>query len=186
MHAFQEAHAPSIGSYMCGRTTTVPEDKTLKSVFDYAKQGPLSGGEFPTLPAVYATFVEHFPNSHPPQSDQTADLVTYANGMLTLSADKKTLSGEFKLWRNKLAPGSPEFFGSPPTPPDAFDDADSDISVLISVSEAGKATQQRKLKGKAIGGMPPIALSAAYQEGMFVERSGSGMRSLSFTLGTTV
>src|SRR5436305_7580871 len=83
------------------RRLNMPDDTTLQSVFDYAKQGPLSGGEFPTLAAIFATFVEHFPNSHPPGSSKgSADLVTYVNGRLTLSQNKKTLSGEFRLWRN--------------------------------------------------------------------------------------
>jgi len=160
-------------------------DATLKSVFDYARQGPLSGGEeFPTLPAVFVTFVEHFPNSHPPGSTGSADLVTYANGEVALSPDKKTLSGEFKLWRNVFDPGSPGFFGSPPMPPDAFDDIGNNMTVSISVSESGQATHQRKLKGKPVGGMPPWPLGSTYENGLFVEKSTSGVRSLSFTLGS--
>jgi hypothetical protein len=161
-------------------------DTTLQSVFNYAKQGPLSGGEFPTLPAVFVTFVEHFPNSHPPGSQESADLVTYANGLMTLSQNKKILSGEFKVWRNAFDSGSLGFFGSPPTPPDAFADADSTVTVAITVSDSGQVTHQRKIKGKPIGGMPPVPLNAAYENGLFVEKFKSGVRSLSFTLGTTV
>jgi hypothetical protein len=164
----------------------MPNDTTLQSVFDYAKQGPLSGGEFPTLPAVFVTFVEHFPNSHPPGSSKgSADLVTYANGQMMLSQNKKTLSGEFMLWRNAFDPGSPGFFGSPPTPPDAFDDAASKLTVSISVSDSGKVTHQRKLNGNPIGGMPPTPMNATYDNSLLVEKTTSGVRSLSFTLGTT-
>ena len=69
----------------------MPDDTTLKSIFDYAKQGPLSGGDFPSKPTVLATFVEHFPKSHPTSNKDSADLVTYANGQLTLSSNKKAV-----------------------------------------------------------------------------------------------
>jgi hypothetical protein len=155
----------------------MPNDATLKSVFDLAKQGP-SGGEFPSLPVVFATFVEHFSNSHPASNKDSADLVTYSNGQLRLSADKKTLSGEFKLWRN--------IFKSDQTgPPDAFADPRTELTILLSVSQSGQASYQKKLKGKPIGGVPPLPLAASYENGLFVEKSQSGVRSLSFTLGTT-
>jgi len=163
----------------------MPNDTTLQSVFDYAKQGPLSGGEFPTLPAVYATFVEHFPNSHPPGSTKDSeDLVTYAHGLLKLSQNKKKLSGEFRLWRNIFDPGSPAFFGSPPTPPDAFDDAAGPLTIAINVSDSGQVTYQRKLNGTPIGGAPFFPMNAVYENRLFVEKF-TGVRSLSFTLGTT-
>jgi hypothetical protein len=144
----------------------MPNDTTLQSVFDYAQQGPLSGGEFPSLPAVFVTFVEHFPNSHPPGSQDAADLVTYASGRVTLSQNKKTLSGELKLWRNAFDPGSPGFFDSPPTPPDAFDDVGGPLTVAISIADSGKVTHQRKLKGNPIGGVPPFPLNAIYENGL--------------------
>ena len=160
-------------------------DVTLKAVFDYAKQPQLSSGELPQFAAVYATFVEHLPNLHPPKDEGEADLVTYANGRLTLSQDKKTLTGELRLWRNSFDPGSPGFVGAPGSPPDAFDDAASELTVMITVSDAGKVTHQRRIKGKPIGAMPPVPMNATYDAGLFVEKTTTSLRSLSFTLGTT-
>jgi len=109
------------------------DDTTIKSLFDHAKQGPIGSGEFPHQPTVYATLVEHFSNSpHPPGSEESADMVLYANGPLTLSQDKKTLSGEFRLWRNIHTPEMPDFSGGPPTPEDAFADQNEKLSVVIS------------------------------------------------------
>lgn len=160
-------------------------DTTLKSVFDHAKQGQLSSGEFPKFAAVRATFVEHFPNSHPPQATETADLVTYANGLLTLSANKKKLSGELKLWRNRFVAGMPQFFDAPATDDDAFADEDGPLTVVISVTDAGAATHQRRLNGNPIGGLPPAKIDATFQNAMFVETGPASVRSLSFTLGST-
>lgn len=160
----------------------MPEDTTIKSIFDYARGGP-EGQEFPTYPAVYATFVQHSPNSHPPGGGQTADLVFYANGRLELSSDKKKLTGELKLWRNEHRQGTPVFFDAPAKEEEAFDDIDGKLTVAIAVSDSGQVTHQRKLKGKSIGGTPPFKLNANYTNAMYVEADGSGMTSLSFTLG---
>ena len=62
-------------------------------------------------------------------------------------------------------------------------DASSPLTVLLAVNDAGKATHQRKLNGTPVGGMPPVALAATYDSGLMVEKSGSSLRSLSFTLG---
>ncbi len=165
-------------------------DTSLKSVFDYAKQGPLNDSEFPTLPTVFATFVEHFPNSHPSGSAKNAsDLVTYANGEMKLSANKKILSCDIKLWRNIFDPGSPDL-GSGSTPPDAFDHVNDGLTVTISVSDTGQVTHQRKKNGIPISIFPntpsiPFPLNAVYENSLFVEKSEIGVRSLSFTLGTT-
>ncbi len=158
------------------------DDTTIKSLFDHAKQGPIGSGEFPHQPTVYATLVEHFSNSpHPPGSEESADMVLYANGPLTLSQDKKTLSGEFRLWRNIHTPEMPDFSGGPPTPEDAFADQNEKLSVVISISVRGVATYQRKISGKPI--VPPKGWSATYQDGLFVEKSKGNVKSLSFTLG---
>jgi hypothetical protein len=106
---------------------------------------------------------------------------------MTLSANKKTLSGEFKYWRNVHVDGFPGFFGSPPIPEDAFVDDDplDEHTVALSVSDTGQATYQSKLKGKPVGSMPPWPLNAIYENGLFVEKSTTGVKSLSFTLGIT-
>ena len=162
-------------------------DTTLESVFEYAKQGAASKCAVAEIPTVFATFVEHFPNSHPPgSSEYAADLVTYANGPLKLSPDQKTLSGEFKLWRNAFTPGAPGFFESLGTTPDVFDDVNGHLTVAITVSACGKVTYQRKLKGQPVAGLPPTPMVATYENALFVEKSRHGVRSLSFTLGTTV
>lgn len=166
-----------------GRRFDMPNDTTLKSVFDYAKQGPLSSGDFPEVAAVYATLVEHSPNSQPPGGSTSADLVTYASGPMTLSGNKKILSGEFKRWRNVHYPGSPAIFGSTAVPEDAFADVSGKGTVLISVSDTGQVTYQPKINGKPIGGQPPKPLNATYENGLFVEKSTGGVKSLSFTLG---
>jgi hypothetical protein len=44
------------------------DDTTIKSLFDYAKQGPLGGGEFPSFPVVFFTLVRQFP---PPGTGRT-------------------------------------------------------------------------------------------------------------------
>jgi hypothetical protein len=155
-------------------------DTTLKSLFDHAKQ-PAQDPSIGLYPKVYATFVEHYANSHP-SGDASADLVAYAQGELKLSSNQKTLSGEFQLWRNKFNPGSPPFFDSPATPPDAFADVDSPVTVFISVSDSGQASLQKKLKGKPIGGMPPAPLNATYKDGLFVEQYSGAVKSLSFSL----
>jgi hypothetical protein len=158
----------------------MPNDTTLKSVFDYAKGPPIIDGEFPTWPVVYATFVEHFSNSHPRLDvlPGGADLVTYANGPLTLSANEKVLSGECKLWRNKDYQGDDGGLGQPPTPPDVFRDAP--WTVTITVMDSGQATWQRKTsKGHF---EPLFPMNAVYDHGLFVERETGTVRSLSFTL----
>lgn len=159
-------------------------DTTLKSIFDHAKKGLLSSGEFAEMAAVRATFVEHFPNSHPPQGTETADLVTYANGLLTLSANKKKLSGELQVWRNRFVGSQPNFDGTLTTD-DAFADEGGPLTVVISVTDAGAATHQRRLNGNPIGGMAPAKLVATFENAMFVEKANGSLRSLSFTLGST-
>ena len=158
----------------------MPNDTTLQSVFDYAEQGKVPGGGNLKY-AVYATYVAHFPNSHPPQGDETADLVTYASGPLTLSDDKQSLSGEFTVWRNIHTPAVGGDVA--PAPEDYFPWETKQATIAISVSSAGQATTQQKLKGKPIGGVGPMALNATYQSGMFTETSAGGVRSLSFTFG---
>lgn len=147
----------------------MPNDTTLKSVFDYAIQGPSSGGAFPTLPALFVTFVKHSANSHPQGGTTSDDLVTYAYREVTLPPDKETLPGELKLWRNVFDPGSPGFFGSPPTPRDGVDDVDSKLTVAISVSDSGLSAHQRKLKGKPISGIPLAAIGSLCENDLFVE-----------------
>jgi hypothetical protein len=159
------------------------DDTTIKSLFDHAKKEPTGPGEFPNQPTVFATFVEHFSNIHPPGSEETADSVNYANGPLKLSQNKLTLTGEFRLWRNIYTPEMPNFSGGPPTPEDAFDDKSEKGTVVISVSNTGKVTSQRKVSGKPIGGMPPQAWAATYQDGLFIEKSTGSVKSLSFTFG---
>jgi hypothetical protein len=160
-------------------------DTTLASVFEYAQQGAVAPGQAAEVPTVFATFVEHFPNSHPPgSSEQSADLVTYGNGPLALSVDQRTLSGEFKLWRNAFTPGAPGFFEMLGTSPDVFDDVNGHLTVAITVSVSGKVTHQRKLKGEPVAGLPPATMAATYENALFVEKSRHGVRSLSFTLGT--
>jgi len=159
----------------------MPEDKTLQAVFDHAKQGIIDSQEHNLIANVFAKFLEHFPNSHPPGSTKSsADLVTYANGQMTLSQNKKILSGEFKLWRNIFDP-APFLVGAA----DAFDDANSQLTVVISVSDSGQVTHQRKIKGQPIGGMPPALMNAIYENGLFVEKTIGAVRSLSFTLEYT-
>jgi hypothetical protein len=161
----------------------MPNDTTIKSLFDYAKGSPT--GEFPRRPTVFATFVAHAPDSHP-GGDTTADLVKYANGPLTLSSDQKKLAGEMKLWRNKenftVLPG--DDLGAQVK--DVFYDV-SDVTIVISVSDSGQATLQEKLRGTPIGHMPPFALDAVYDKGKYVENdSGGQLKSLSFTFGSVM
>ena len=165
---------------------TTANDTSIQSLFAYAKQGPLNPGkDFPIYPAVYVTFVEQFANSHPPGSaNASSDLVTYTNGALKLSADKKTLTGELKVWRNIHDAGSPAIFDLPARPEDAFQKVDDQVTVLVSVSDAGKVTYQRKLKGNPIGGMPPATLNASYNNGLLVEQGQGSVRNVSFTLGS--
>jgi len=161
----------------------MPNDTTLKSVFDHAKLGILNPGkDFPSSAVVYATFVEHLPDSHPSGSPDSADKVNYSNGALKLSADKKTLSGEFQRWSNVFVPTNP--FADVPTPPDVFPNPGTRPTVAITVSDSGQVTYQPKLDGKPIGGMPPFQLNAVYNNGLFVENQATGVRSLSFTLGS--
>jgi hypothetical protein len=164
----------------------MPDDTSIKSLFDHAKGPKLGGGEFPSYPVVYATWIEQFANSHPPKGKETSDLVTYANGQLKLSADKKTLTGEVKLWRNVYDPAQPSFFDSPSKPANAFADETGPLTVLLTITDAGKVTYQRKLNGKPVMGLPPVTLNGTYDSGLVVEKSGSSLRSLSFTLGWTV
>lgn len=163
----------------------MPDDTSIKSLFDHAKLQPQGGGEFPAYPVVSATWIEQFANAHPPKGKESSDLVTYANVQLKLSADKKRLVGEAKLWRNVYEPAQPAAFGSPAKPADAFADAASKGTILLEITDAGKVTHQRKVNGKPIGGMPPIALKATYDSGIMVEKDFSTLRSLSFTLGWT-
>jgi hypothetical protein len=159
------------------------KDTSLQDVFNYAKQGPLSGGDFPMRPAVYVTFVEHLGNVQT-TGESTTDLVRYGNGLMTLSTDKRTLSGEFKLWRNIYVQGSGSFEGGPATPEDVFADSSTKLTIAITVSDSGQVTHLMKVNGKPIGGMGPVLLDAEYAYGLFVENSGGGsVRSLSFTLG---
>jgi hypothetical protein len=161
----------------------MPNDTTLKSVFDHAKLGVLNPGkDFPSVAVVYATLVEHLPGSHPSGSPDSADKVNYSNGPLKLSADKKTLSGEFQRWSNVFVPTNP--FADVQTPPDVFPNPGSRPTVAITVSDSGQVTFQPKLDGKPIGGMPPVTLDAVYDNGLFVEKQTTGLRSLSFTLGS--
>jgi hypothetical protein len=165
----------------------MPNDTTLKSVFDYAKGGPLSGGEHPQLPAVFATYVEHWPDFHLTDGKTAltdADLVGYANGPLTLSADKKTLSGEFKLWRNRFNDGFQNPIGGVSIPDDAFADVKGKATIRISVSDSGQATLQKGINHVPIGGMPPELLKATFTNAIFVNVEVDGVRSLSFTLGS--
>lgn len=165
---------------------TTANDTSIQSLFDYAKQGALNPGkDFPIYPAVYVTFVEHFANSHPPGSaNASSDLVTYTNGRLKLSADKKTLSGELKVWRNIHDAGSPAIFDMPARPEDAFQKVEDQVTVAVTVTDTGKFTYQRKLKGNPIGGMPAATLNASYNNGLMVEQGQGSVRNLSFTLGS--
>jgi hypothetical protein len=159
----------------------MPNDTTIKSLFDYAKQPPVGDPSINLGPTVFATYVSHAPNSHPPGSGTSADLVQYANGALALSSDGKKLTGDLKVWRNIETMNFT--FDGPLTPPDQFDDPKSKVTIAISISDSGQATQQRKLNGTPIGGQPPNVLNATFANAMFVEKSPSGMQSLSFTLG---
>ena len=161
----------------------MPDDTSLESVFAYAKQGPLSGGEFPTYPAVFVTFVEHFANVHPPGTP--SDLVTYASGRMTLSQDKKKLAGEFKKWRSIFDPGYPALFDSPARPPDVFDDVSGPLTVAITISDSGQVTYQNKRHGTPVGSLPPSVMEAVYENGLFVEKTETQVRSLSFTFGSS-
>jgi hypothetical protein len=162
----------------------MPNDTTLKSVFDYAKIPLIVVGEFPFEPVVRATYVEHAANQHPPNGDTTADRVWYANGPLTLSANKKELSGEMKVWSNYYKPGgSPPFSNQPSAPEDEFAEDDSKRTVRITVTEDGQAWRQYKVNGS---GFPfGTAIDATFENAMFVEKSPGFMRSLSFTLDST-
>jgi hypothetical protein len=164
----------------------MPNDTTLKSVFDHAKSPPTGGGEFQSKGVVYATYVEHAANQHPKDGDTTADRVWYANGLLTLSANKKELSGEMKVWSNYHHPGGPLPFAEPPRvePADAFAEDGSKRTVRIRVAETGQAWREHKVNGS--GSAIPIALNATFDNAMFVEKGPGSMRSLSFTLGSTV
>jgi hypothetical protein len=159
----------------------MPDDISITSVFDYAKSPPRKDRDIPSPPTVYATYVEHVPNSHPKSSAGSADLVVYANGALTLSADKKTLTGELKLWRNFYQPSSP--LDGQPAAEDVFVDMHDNLTVAISVTDGGQATYLKNLKGHPIGGFGPTALDAKFDNAIFIENSAYGMRSLSFTLG---
>lgn len=154
-------------------------DTSIDSLFVYAS-GPSQGsGDASPRQTVVATFVEHFANLQPPRGE-AADLVAYASGPLQLSSDGNTLSGELRMWRNIM---TPEFtFLDANRPADAFADARSQSSVIISVARTGTATYRKMLKGKPIGGFPAIALKANYQSGLLVELSAGLVRSLSFTL----
>lgn len=165
---------------------TTLNDTSIKSLFDYAKQGALNPGkDFPIYPAVYVTFVEQFADSHPPgTANGSSDLVTYTNGRLKLSADKKMLSGELKVWRNIHDAGSPAIFDMPARPEDAFQKVEDQVTVAITVSDTGVVTYQRKLKGQPIGGMPPATLNASYDHGLMVQKAQGSVRNLSFTLGS--
>ena len=159
-------------------------DTTIKSLFDHAKLPRRNVSDVSAdYPHVYITWVEVFANSHPSTNPESSDLVTYANGPMTLSPDGTKLLVETKLWRNLYYPGSPAFFGSPAVPPDAFNDEASTLTVAITVDSLGKATHQRKLNGAPIGGMPPVSLEATYGGGLMVETKPGSMRCLAFTLG---
>jgi hypothetical protein len=153
-------------------------DTTLQSLFDHAKK-PAQDPSLGLYPKVFATFVEQCANLHP-QGDPTADLVIYAHGELKLSSNQKALSGELQIWRNKFNPGGPPFFGSPATPPDAFADVNSPMTIVISVNDVGQATLQKKLNGNPSS--PPVPMNADYNSGLFVEQFSGTVRNLSFTL----
>jgi len=155
-------------------------DTSLQQVFKYPGVS-IGNGDASTLTTVYATFVEHFANSHPPEGE-AADLVTYAGGPMTVAKDKSVLSAELRVWRNITNQGQSVPGGGVVHAPDAFDDPSAKMTVLISVSESGAATYQKRLNGKPIGGMPPVPLKAKYQSGLFVENTPGIVRSLSFTL----
>jgi hypothetical protein len=157
---------------------TTIRDSTIADIFAYAKGPKFGPVEFPYTPTVFATYVDHEPHSHP-DANNKGNLVRYANGALTLSPDKKKLSGQMRLWRNIDNAGSPAIFDSPATPPDAFDDPNAARAITITVSEGGQVTYQMN---DAKPG-PTRVLNAAYVNAIFVETSAGGMRSLSFTLG---
>jgi hypothetical protein len=160
----------------------IANDSSVQEIFTFAKQ-PCSGGEFPVCPQVHATFVRHAPNSHP-QGDaaDSSDLVWYVNASLTLSQNKKVLSGEAKAWRNTHQAARPAFFGNPAVPADAFVNENNQVTFFISVTDTGVASIQMKLKSKPVGGLPPRNMVATYIDGAFVERNGSHSDSLSFRL----
>jgi hypothetical protein len=159
----------------------VANDTTIKSLFDHAKQ-PAQDPSIQLPPTVYATYVEHAPNSHPSTSPDGADLVMYANGPLTLSAGKTHLRGEMILWRNNDDQGSPAIFDLPELPPDVFAGPQGKVTIAFDVSSAGTVTYEKKLNGTSIGGLPPWSLNATFVDAMFVEKTASGVKSLSFTL----
>ena len=80
------------------------DDVSINDLFGWAKKGKLpSGGEFPPTAVVYFTTVRHNANLHPSTNPETVDLVNWANGPMTLSPDKKTLTGEGKLWSDRFS-----------------------------------------------------------------------------------
>lgn len=164
-----------------------PDDTSIQSLFEHAKKGRVGGApEFPTYAAVYATYVEHRPMSHPKDSQKPSDAVWYANGRLMLSQDKKMLSGEFKFWRNIYQ--APSYSMGPnsflvPTNEDEFADHREGITILITLTDKGKAHHQMKVGGRPFHGDPNAAMDSTYANGLFVERFKDGVRSLSFTLG---
>jgi hypothetical protein len=161
----------------------MPDDTTLKSVFDHAKAPPTGGGEFPDKPTVFATYVEHAADLHPDGGSTTADRVWYANGRLKLSADQKTLTGDMKVWSNHYYPGGPTFDDPPSViPDDQFAEDGANRMVRISVSDTGQVTRRHR-----VGTGPwttPLPLSATFDSAIYVEKTAGRMRSLSFTLGS--
>jgi hypothetical protein len=153
---------------------------TIAEVFAHAKGPKFGSVEFPYTPTVFATYIDHEPHSHP-NADKTTNLARYANGALMLSADKTTLSGQMRLWRNIDNPGSPGFLGAPAKAPDAFGDPNAGRAIMITVSDSGQVTYQ--IDDAQPG--PATALNASYENSIYIETSASGMRSLSFTLGKT-
>jgi hypothetical protein len=163
--------------------TTAPllvrtHELTIGEIFDYAKGPKFGPVEFPYTPTVFATYVDHEPHAHP-DANNTSNLTRYATGALTLSADKKKLTGRMRMWRNIDDAGTPAFFGSPATPPDAFDDPSAARSITITIADSGPVTYQMQ----DVQQQSPATMNAAYVNSIFIETSASGMRSLSFTLG---
>jgi hypothetical protein len=160
-----------------------PDDTTIQSIFEHAKKGRVGGApEFPVYAAVYATYVEHRPMTHPKDSQKPSDAVWYANGRLMLSPDKTMLFGEFKFWRNIYQAPYPSIGPNPGHDEDEFADHGKNITILISVTDKGKAHHQMMVAGKPFHGDPNAAMNSTYENGLFVEKFKDGVRSLSFTL----
>lgn len=163
----------------------------LKSAFDWAKKGAVSGGEFPSYATVFATVtIQHALD----RLEKRSDVVYYANGKLDVTAQngQEVLTGNIRAWVNKvneiLIPSKDENDG--PFPPpfyDLFPDT-PDLGLLLTVERSGMITVGKLLKGHLIGGMPPSKFQATCNKDLLtgaVDVLGDAICTVSFSLGSS-